>query len=238
MAEQSVTHDLFGEMPLWRKTAFAVIAVVVGIRAAWLDGLGNLQWTLPLILAALLFMPRPAGALGKGLNWPLSFVYFFWIALLVAWARQIMGWLPTLMIAVIWLVGPQERYEEESWANFFGTPLAIVSNLTFAAFFAWLIVKDGNWLLKDGNWLPIVCVVGPFVLLTIESRGRRTLKRNVFRVRTLLWLAVALATVLWINSQPSFGKAFVLVMILTLWFGNLLYHLSPGERVALPHSQS
>jgi len=232
---QYATDDL---VPLWRKAVFAVIAVAVGIRAAWLDGIGNLQWTLPLIMAGLLFMPRPAGALGKGLNWPLRLVYFFWTALLAVWAKQMMGWIPALMIPVIWLVGPQERDQQASWENFLGKPLAVISNLTLVAFFAWLLAKDRSWLLKDGDWLPSVCVVGPLLLLMIESRGRRTLKRNIFRVHTLLWFGVALAAVLWIYLQPSLGKALVLVVILTLWFGNLLYHLSPGERLALPHPQS
>jgi len=175
------------------------------------------------MMAALFFMPRPTAAWGNGLRWPLRVLYLLWIALLAVWAKQTMGWVPAVFVGIIWLTGENEVKRDESWS---GNGLALISTIILVLFVA----------TEDRGWLPAVCILGPFLLLAFEPKGRRDLKKNVFSIRTLLWVGVLSTISYWIYIRPSLSKATILTLALLLWFGNLLYHLS-SARNASPHAQ-
>jgi hypothetical protein len=96
------------------------------------------------------------------------------------------------------------------------------------------------WFARASNaWIPLSCAAAVAILLAYQPPGRRSMKQNLLRPASVSWIALAATASLWLWKEPSFAAGLLLAAIPVLWFGNLLIHLSPGERpLALSHPQS
>ena len=112
------------------------------------------------------------------------------------------------------------------------TPVGIVELALIFTIATWFIAKSSEWM-------PDTCILTIILLLASEKSGRRSMSQNLIRIQSAAWIAALGLALYWSWREQSFGGILIVVVACVLWFGNLLMHLSSGERpLALPHPQS
>ena len=202
------------------------------VYSIWSHGLRNWDWvqdaSLALVSFSVFFKLWDTAATNEGWRSRL-----FWLAygvLVGAWIGHEDGWVFGGFIILFFTLGSTSR--ESGWWTFgISKPLGMLELAIVAVGVGWLIAST-----KD--WVPFVCVVAILLLLG-EKQGRRSMRENLLRVKSIGWVATFGLALYWLWKEPSFASALAIIAIPVLWFGSLLLHLSSGEgSVALSHPQS
>jgi hypothetical protein len=206
---------------------------VAAVHTIWSHGLRNLQWAQNAALALLCFsFISPTWQQMRGeRSWSSRVFGLAYGALFGAWIGHDYGWVPGSCIIVIFSLSATER-KTGWWSTGLKKPLGIVEFALIAVLVAWFIRSTKDWIVY-------ACLVALLLLLASEKSGRRTLRQNLWRPISAAWVATTAASLFWLWKAPSFASVLLLIAIPVLWFGNLLMHLSSGERpLALSHPQS
>jgi len=227
---QELQHD-----HSFRRTGIiiGVAFIVFAAQTVWKHGWNDWGWALD---AALAIMGASIAVIGwehkrESFEWPSGSLNLISGLLFSAWVAHSLGLVPGLCLVGV-LVLPAVARKSGPWSLSHKTPLGGIY---------WLLIIVGlGWFARGSNaWILLSCVAAITILLAYQPPGRRRMKQNLLRPASVSWIALAAIALLWFWKEPSFGGGLLLFAVPTLWFGNLLIHLSPGEGpLALPHPQS
>jgi hypothetical protein len=216
------------------------ISLVAGIAfsfaamySMWSHGLRDWDWVQNAALALLAFCFAPNfwqdELLKRG--WRARVFCLIYGILFGAWIGHENGWVLGGCIVAFFGLAASAR-ESGWWSSGIKTPLGILQTLI-------AVVGVGSFIATASEWVPYVFIVALMLLLATEKKGRRSMRENLFRPRSVAWIVVLGLASYWSWREPSFASILALLATPILWFGNLLIHLSSGERpLALPHPQS
>lgn len=214
------------QLPLWARIAAVLLGLILATESLAKHGFGDWNWIEPLAIAGVIAFPlNSRDPFDRNIRWPLRILLLLWIAILGAWIGHTLSWALGSCVAVFALVPPNP---ERHWWH----PLSLISYVAIAIAFSWLAYRTHEWA-------PLLCVTVVALLITHERPGRRSLKENLWRPASALWILAAASALFWVLKQPAFGPIAAFIAIAVLWSGNLLLHLSPNEEpLALSHPQS
>jgi hypothetical protein len=203
------------------------------VYTMWSHGLRNLDWIQSAALALLCFsFLSPTWQQMRGERSLSSRVFCLAYGVLFgAWIGHDYGWVPGSCIIVLFVLSATER-KTGWWSSGLKKPLSVVE-------FMLSVVLVGSFIRSTKDWIAFGCPVALLLLLAFEKEGRRSLRQNLWRPISVAWIVTAVAASFWLWKAPSFASVLLVIAVPVLWFGNLLMHLSPGERaLALSHPQS
>jgi hypothetical protein len=232
MDNAGVQDSVDDVIPRWVFLVAGLGCSFAAVYSIWSHGLTNWDWvqnaSLALVFFSFFIKWWDAAATGKG--WRSR---VFWIAygvLFGAWIGHENGWVFGGCI-ILFFTLPATACESGWWSFGIKKPLGILELAIVAVGVGWFIATT-----KD--WVPFICVVATILLLA-EKQGRRSMRENLLRVKSIGWIATFGLALYWLWKGPSFASVLAIIAIPVLWFGSLLLHLSSGERsVALSHPQS
>src|SRR5579864_3670652 len=214
------------ELPLWTRIAATLLGLILAKESLARHGFRDWSWIEPLAIAGVIPFPLDKrDPFDRNLRWPLRILLLLWIAILASWIGHTWSWILGSCVAVIALVPPKR---ERHWWH----PLSLISYAAIAIGFVWLAYRTHEWA-------PLLCVTVMALLITHERPERRSLRENLWRPASALWMLAGAVALFWVLKQPAFGPIAAFVAIVVLWSGNLLLHLSSNEEtLALSHPQS
>jgi hypothetical protein len=234
MEEQQRLQELQPD-PNFRRTGITigVAFLVFAAQTVWKHGWKDWDWVLD---AALAIMGSSIAVIGwedkrESFEWPSGTLNLISGLLFSAWVAHSLGLVPGLCLVGVFVL-PAVARKGGPWSLSRQAPLGII---------CWVLIIVGvGWFVRGSNaWIPLSCVAAIAILLAYQPPGRRSMKQNLLRPASVSWIALAAIALVWFSKEPSFGGGLLLFAIPALWFGNLLIHLSPGERpLALSHPQS
>lgn len=217
----------------WGGLIFGFGFSFVAVQTIWTHGVRNWDWLQPAAFAMLAFsFTQRSWVERQGqLTWRSR---VFWLAYGVffgAWIGHQYGWVPGICIIALFALPSTEL--KGRWRSAGMKRPLLLSQLALS------LVIAGWFVATVQEWVAFACIVTIILLLASEKQGRRSMRENLLRLKSFLWVATFALACHWAWRGPSFASILVLVAIPALWFGNLLMHLSAGERsFALPHPQS
>jgi hypothetical protein len=202
------------------------------LYSIWSHGLRSWEWVQDATFALFGFTYGPNAwqqeLLQRGWRWRVSLLVFG--TLYGAWIGHEIGWvLGGCIIALVALTASERK--TGWWSSGIKKPLGLLQLAIVAVGGVWFIATTKGWV-------PFGCVMAILLLLG-EKPGRRSMRENLLRVKSVGWVATLGLAFYWSWKEPSFASILALIAVPVLWFGSLLMHLSSGERpFALSHPQS
>ncbi len=196
----------------------------------WSHGLRSWDWVQNAAFALLSFsLARSNGQEGES-SWRSRVFWLAYGAVFGAWIGHEHGWVPGACIILFFALAAT-AHKSGWWSVGIKKPLGILE--------LGVVAVGIGWFIRNVNeWLPFACLIALASLLGSERQGRRSIRQNLWRPKSVAWIATAGAAFLWLWKEPSFAGVVLSLGVPVLWFGNFLMHLSSGERRALPHPQS
>ena len=232
MESQEVEDILDDPKFRWAGIIVGVFSSLAAAHSMWQHGLRSLDWSQDAALAVFCFSFVSGVWRERSETRRRWRTRVFWIAygtFFGTWIGHENGWVPggcTIALFVLPAIAP-----ERGWSGGIKKALGI---LVFV-----LVAVGGTWFVKgQTDWVPYACLFALLLLLACEKPGRRSIKKNLLRPASAGWMLTAGAAFFWLWKGPSFASIILFVAVLVLWFGNFLFHISSGERLALPHPQS
>ena len=233
MDEQQVR--CYGHSPRlrWAGIILACVMALATLQTIWKQGLRNWDWVEHAWLAAMAFWIASDAwqHQHRTWNWRSRLFYLGWGILFGVWIGHVNGWIPGVCIIALCALFAMDGKSDWSTSDMKrpGGVLELV-----------LILIIAGWFVRTvREWIPLGCIVALMLFLASEKKGRRSMRENILRPPSLAWISTWGLAFYWAWREPTFASILMTIAILILWFGNLLMHLSPGERtLALSHPQS
>ena len=216
----------------WIGIVMGVALSFAALHDIWSDGLRNWHWIQNGAFAMLGFSLAVGSERWQVAerSWPSRLFWILYGLFFGLWIGHETGWVPGGCVLALLVLFATER-KSGWWSRGIRNPLGILEIVIVGIAAVWFVRNDNEWL-------PFACLIAVALLLSSEKQGRRSIRENLWRLKSAAWVATSGAAFFWFWKEPSFGSVILAVAVVVLWFGSLLLHLSSGERVALSHPQS